>query len=711
MNLDEKLRKLKDISGYTAKEISFRCGIPLGTLNKIFSGSTKSVKTETLKKLSSFFNVPISYFIEENEEESKRSEEINVPLGFVRVAAATPRLKLGDADANATEIIKTLENLSEKKVKVAVFPELSLCGYTLSDLFYYDAVLKNCEKSLEKIRIFSYNYEMIFFVGCPLMKDGSIYNTAVAVSKGKILGVVPKKYVPNYNEFYEKRHFSGAPTELSDITVNGKKYPFGTNIIFCDAVNPDLKISAEICEDLWTVESPSNEHCVNGATLIVNLSASNEIIGKAEYRRAIVSNQSGKCVCAYVYSDAGLYESTTDLIFSGHNIIAENGKILSETELFSYDTAIADVDISFLEFERRKSFNYDFEKGQYIRVDFSLKTENAEFIREFPKMPFVPSENAELSARSELIVNMQANALARRVSHTKAKTLVIGISGGLDSTLALLSACKTVDLLGRSRKDILAITMPCFGTTERTKNNSVSLAEELGVTLKTIDITESVKRHFEDIGQSENSQDVTYENSQARERTQVLMDVANKTGGIVIGTGDLSELALGWATYNGDHMSMYGVNCSVPKTLVKHLVSYMAKKTGGKAEEILNDILSTPVSPELLPAKDGEIAQKTEDIVGPYVLHDFFLYYFVRMGYAPSKIYKIAVKTFENEFDCDTVYKWLGNFIRRFFTQQFKRSCIPDGVKLGSVSLSPRGDWRMPSDVSFDTWIKDLESV
>ena len=474
-----------------------------------------------------------------------------------------------------------------------------------------------------------------------------------------------------------------------------------------------MKVAAEICEDLWAVNSPSERHAVNGANIIVNLSASDELIGKAEYRRSLCSMQSAKCVCAYAYADAGSGESSSDMVFSAHNLITENGKILAESELFGDGVAVADVDLGFIEHERLKLFNYERLKDDgYAVIDFAVAVNADRVERDYDRTPFVPGDAAELSKRAELILDIQAEGLARRVKHTSAKTLVVGVSGGLDSTLALLVAARAMDKLGRKRKDIIAVSMPCFGTTERTKGNAELLAEQTDVAFREINITESVRSHFKDIGQNENVTDVTYENSQARERTQVLMDIANKTGGLVVGTGDLSELALGWATYNGDHMSMYGVNAGVPKTLVRHLVAYYAD-TCNNAEltAVLKDVLDTPVSPELLPPVEGNIAQKTEDLVGPYELHDFFLYYMLRCGYAPDKVYRIARETFEGKYDDPTIRKWLKNFYRRFFTQQFKRSCLPDGPKVGSISISPRGDWRMPSDASAEMWLREVETL
>ena len=709
----ERIKKYKQLFSITSEELSKRSGIPLGTLNKILSSSTKSIKTETLAAIAKGLDVSVSDLVGREKKQEIYSRSIVDPIfSYCRVAAVTPDLKVGDVEKNAQSVLDALETYSVKRVKVLVFPELTLSGYTAGDLFYMDALLKSCEKYLVKIVDYSMNYDTLLFVGVPLARNGKLYNCAAAICHGKLLGVIPKSFLPSYNEFYEKRQFASPADENGVITINGKEYPFGTKLIFRNRNYPAMKVAAEICEDLWAVNSPSERHAVNGANIIVNLSASDELIGKAEYRRSLCSMQSAKCVCAYAYADAGSGESSSDMVFSAHNLITENGKILAESELFGDGVAVADVDLGFIEHERLKLFNYERLKDDgYAVIDFAVAVNADRVERDYDRTPFVPGDAAELSRRAELILDIQAEGLARRVKHTSAKTLVVGVSGGLDSTLALLVAARAMDKLGRKRKDIIAVSMPCFGTTERTKGNAELLAEQTDVAFREINITESVRSHFKDIGQNENVTDVTYENSQARERTQVLMDIANKTGGLVVGTGDLSELALGWATYNGDHMSMYGVNASVPKTLVRYVIAHVAETSKGKTKKVLEDILATPVSPELIPAENGEIKQKTEDIVGPYVLHDFFLYHFVRSGFSPAKIFKIAEKTFEEEYDSATIYKWLEVFVKRFFAQQFKRSCLPDGVKVGSVALSPRGDWRMPSDCSADVFLKDLRRV
>lgn len=708
-DLSQRIKELKDIRKLTSQQLSELSGVPLGTLNKVLSSSTKSVKTETLKKIADALSVSVSYLLGEKKETTRKRNE---NLGYVKVAAVTPKLVLGDVDKN-TEIIKDeILDLSQKRVNLIVFPELCVCGYSLSDLFYYDTILKKCEKSLVDIADFSRNYDCLIFVGAPIKKDGKIFNTAVAICRGEILGVVPKTRIPNYDEFYERRSFSPSPLENSTVLVGGKEYPFGPKILFENKEMPDFKVGVDICEDMWVVKSPSDDHVLNGATIIVNLSASNELVGKAERRRKIISIQSYKQCSAYIYTNAGGYESSTDLLFSGHNVIAENGQLLAETELFTETVAIADIDTSYLQFLRRKKFNYEVEKIEgYQIIKFSAFVYGGVVSRSYSRFPFIADNTNERKENIETILDIQANALMRRIQHIRCKKVVVGISGGLDSTLALIATCRAFDKMLRVRTDIVAISMPCFGTSDRTKSNAEILCDCLGVTYKEIDISMAVRQHFSDIEHDETITDTTFENSQARERTQILMDVANQLGGIVIGTGDLSELALGWATYNGDHMSMYGVNCSIPKTLVKDIIKYTAENEEGELSTVLYDILETPVSPELLPSEGDEIPQKTEDLVGPYELHDFFLYHFISSGFSPSKIYKIAIKTFEEVYDSETIYKWLETFIKRFFAQQFKRSCLPDGIKVTSISLSPRGDWRMPSDSKMEMWLRDLANV
>ena len=631
--------------------------------------------------------------------------------GFIKVCAVTPELKVADVPFNTKKIIEGIN--SAKDAQLIVFPELSVCGYTCGDLFNQRALTDAVERGLTEICAATKDNCALIFVGAPVLRFDRLYNCAVAMSQGRILGAIPKSFLPTYGEFYERRHFMPAEKQNSTLNLCGQVVDFGTKLIFRAQNCPQFTVSAEICEDLWVPDSPSIYHAKAGANIIVNLSCSDETVGKAEYRRELVKMQSAKLVCGYIYCDAGEGESTTDMAFAGHNIICENGAVLAESGLFKSDCIYADIDVDKLSNERRRMANTFFTCGdcaQYKVIDFTA-ADVGEVERSFPQMPFVPADDEMLRERTELILSIQASGLKRRFEHTRAKTAVIGISGGLDSALALLVVSRAFKRMGKPASDIIAVTMPGFGTTGKTYNNSLKLIKCLGATAKTIDITGSVLKHFEDIGHDPDVLDVTYENAQARTRTLILMDLANKTGGLVIGTGDLSELALGWATYNGDHMSMYAVNCSVPKTLVKHLVRYEASNLGGEAEEVLCDILNTEISPELLPPdKSGNIAQKTEDLVGPYILHDFFLYYAVRWGFAPDKVRYIANKAFKGVFTEEVILKWLKNFYRRFFAQQFKRSCIPDGVKVGSVSLSPRGDWRMPSDASAELWLNVLES-
>ncbi len=632
--------------------------------------------------------------------------------GFIKVAAATPVINVADCYENAENIISDIHEAEKNKVKLVVFPELCITGYTIGDLVYSPHLLDNALIALNKIADATKGLDILVFVGLPYVCNSLIYNVAAAVYNGKVLGFVPKTFLPNYNEFYEKRHFAQAADENIYVKFNGYEVPFGKKIIFNSGVYKNFAVCAEICEDLWVATPPSVSHSLNGAIITANLSCSNETIGKADYRKTVVSAQSGANISAYIYACSGYGESTTDLVFSGHNLIAENGKILEESELFENKMIIADVDVDFLSSERAKYYNYDYKKESgYLHVVFDNIDDKSYLDRNFSKTPFVPDDKNELVSRASLIIRMQAEGLRKRMEASKSKTAVIGLSGGLDSTLALIVSVKAFEIAGIDRKNIIAVTMPCFGTTDRTLNNALKLAQAYGVTIKTVNIAAAVTQHFKDIAHSQKVHDVTYENAQARERTQVLMDIANSNEGIVVGTGDLSETALGWSTYNGDHMSMYGVNCSVPKTLVRHLVNYVAEHSKSDLKNILKDILDTPVSPELLPPNKNEITQKTEDIVGPYELHDFFLYYFVRMNYSPEKIFFIAEKTFKDVYDGNIILKWLKKFFVRFFTQQFKRSCIPDGVKVGSVALSPRGDWRMPSDASVNIWLKSIDDL
>ena len=633
--------------------------------------------------------------------------------GFLKTAAASPEIRVADCAYNAEQIIKTMRQAAAAGVRLLVLPELCVTGYTCGDLFLQSTLIEGAERAVLKIMEDSRGLSMVTVIGAPLVRDGKLYNCGVVLLDGEILGVVPKKHLPNYGEFYEKRHFTPAPDGCGEIRLGARRYPFGNKLLFSCFDMPDFCLGVEICEDWWVPSPPSAAHALAGATVLANISASNETIGKAAYRRELVKGQSARLVCGYVYADAGEGESTTDMVYSGHNLIAENGSLLNESQLFSSGLTVSEIDVGRMRAERRRLTNF-FEEmpKEYQTVEFRLPMKECTLTRHVPEHPFIPLDKKERAACCEAILSMQSAGLSKRLSHTQAKTAVVGISGGLDSCLALLVAVRAMDKLKKSRSDIIAVTMPCFGTTERTRQNAVRLSKHLGVTLREIDITDSVLRHFRDIGHDEGDHSVVYENGQARERTQVLMDIANAAGGLVIGTGDLSELALGWATYNGDHMSMYGVNASVPKTLIRHIVGYAAdtaKNAGLK--EVLSDILNTPVSPELLPAENGEISQKTEQLVGPYELHDFFLYYIVRWGFAPSKVYRLACYAFDGKYDNKTLLYWLKNFYRRFFSQQFKRSCLPDGPKVGSVALSPRGDWRMPSDASAALWLSEIEEL
>lgn len=631
--------------------------------------------------------------------------------GFIKVAAATPDIRVADVDYNKGQIIKQMDEAAEAGAKIIVFPELCITGYTCSDLFLQDILLNSAKKALVEIAEHTKNLDALVFVGVPIAVGGELYNVAAALNHGNILGFTTKSFLPNYGEFYEMRQFRPGPKKAEKILFGGKEIPFGPQLLFVENQMANLIVSAEICEDVWSPVPPSIEAAREGATVIVNCSASDETIGKASYREALISGQSARLISGYIYANAGEGESTTDLVFGGHNLIAENGTILAETKRFSNGIIYTEFDVQKIANERRKNTTFT-ETQEHVlpRIPFGLEQTETILTRTFPSRPFVPRDDQERAKRCEEILTIQAMGLKKRLAHTHAKSAVVGISGGLDSTLALLVTAKAFDALGLERSGITAVTMPCFGTTDRTYQNACKMSLKVGATLREVRIGDAVMQHFKDIGHDPQDHSVTYENSQARERTQVLMDIANQTGGLVIGTGDMSELALGWATYNGDHMSMYGVNASVPKTLVRHLVHYFADTCEDSSlKEVLYDVLDTPVSPELLPPKDGEIAQKTEDLVGPYELHDFFLYYFLRMGYEPGKIYRIAKLSFAGEYDDETIYKWLRTFCWRFFSQQFKRSCLPDGPKVGTVALSPRGDWRMPSDACVALWIQNLE--
>jgi len=633
--------------------------------------------------------------------------------GFVRVACAGLETRLADTEKNADSIISLMKEAADRHVKVVVFPELSITGYTCGDLFFQNTLLRESEQALERIVEASVRIDGLFAVGLPVLYKGKLYNCAAVLSRGEILGIVPKMFLPNDHEFYERRQFTPGFFEVDEIEIAGQRTLIGAGQLFSTNSVKGLMIGVEICEDLWVAMPPSIRQAMAGANMILNLSASNEVAGKSNYRRELVSGQSGRLYTAYLYASSGAGESTSDLVFSGHNIIASNGRILCEDHLRENALLVTEVDIDALLSYRRGSSTFETDMDDsFVISEFDLDEEEVELSYEIRKTPFVPATDSSRAERCKEIFDIQARGLAARLKFIHATNVVIGISGGLDSTLALLVVKRAYEMLGLEKSGIKAITMPGFGTTDRTYNNAVKLVNEIGATLLEIPIRDAVTVHFKDIGQDINVHDVTYENGQARERTQILMDYANKVGGIVIGTGDLSELALGWATYNGDHMSMYGVNASVPKTLVRFLVQFVADESEGEYAEVLYDILDTPVSPELVPAdENGDIAQKTEDIVGPYELHDFFLYYVVRMGFSPKKVYKLARHAFKGAYDDATILKWLKNFYRRFFSQQFKRNCLPDGPKVGTVSLSPRGDWRMPADAYANIWLKELEEI
>ena len=638
-------------------------------------------------------------------------------FGFIRVGASVPKLKVADTIFNTEEIKKQVDLAISKNIDILTFPELSITGYTCNDLFLHNTLIDNTLKSLKKLKEFSKEKNIVFIVGAPIKKDNCLFNTAVVINKGKILGIIPKTYIPNYNEFYEKRWFASSKKLITnEINLFGENIPFATNIIFADKNINENKFAIEICEDLWSVFPPSNNHALNGANIIFNLSASNEIIGKYEYRKDLVKIQSAKTISAYVYSSCGINESSTDILFSGSSMIYENGSLLKENNRFDFESNLiyADVDVKKLANDRVQNISYmDIVKDtSYQTIYFESSNKKQELKRIYSKTPFIPSNELVRQKRCEEILNIQSSALAKRLKHTGIFKTVIGISGGLDSTLAFLVITKAYEKLGIDNKNIIAVTLPGFGTTDRTYNNAIELIKSYKATLREISIKEACITHFKDIGHDINNLDITYENSQARERTQILMDLANKENALVIGTGDLSELALGWCTYNGDHMSMYAVNSSIPKTLVKYLVKFVADTQKENIKKVLYDILDTPISPELLPpTKNGKIKQITEDNVGPYILHDFYLYHFLRYKASPKKIFELAKNTFKDEYENEEILKWLKVFIKKFFTQQFKRSCMPDGVKVGSITLSPRGDLRLPSDASCSVWMEELENI
>ena len=633
--------------------------------------------------------------------------------GFLRAAAASPGLRVADVAYNTQEIIKSMREYAARNAQLLCLPEFCLTGYTCSDLFLQETLICGAEQGLAEILAASCGLNLVTVVGLPVRRSGKLYNCAAVVCDGKLLGLVPKTHLPNYSEFYEKRHFLPGPAQASPMELAGQQTLFGTNLLFACRQMPEFVLGVEICEDLWAPIPPSCTHALAGATVIANLSASDETVGKASYRRDLVCGQSARLLCGYLYTDAGHGESTTDMTFAAHDLIAENGTLLAEAGPFEDGRAVTELDLGRMVQERTRNTTFEPHIEGYTTVSFDLNPVEVPLTRKVSPTPFVPRDDAARAERCELILRIQAEGLAKRIEHTHAHCAVVGISGGLDSCLALLVAVRACHILGRDPRDIVAITMPCFGTSKRTRSNAEILCEALDVSFQEINITATVQSHFADIGQNPETYDVTFENCQARVRTLELMDYANKNGGFVIGTGDLSELALGWATYNGDHMSMYGVNAGVPKTLVRHIVRYVADTCGKETlSRVLLDILDTPVSPELLPAAaDGSFSQQTEKLVGPYELHDFYLYYVLRFGFGPKKIYHLALAAFAGRYEPEVLLAWLNNFYRRFFAQQFKRSCLPDGPKVGSVTLSPRADWRMPSDACNALWMRELDDL
>jgi NAD+ synthase (glutamine-hydrolysing) len=636
--------------------------------------------------------------------------------GFVKVAAGTPKIRVADCMYNAEQIIALMQEAAGRGVKVLALPELCITAYTCADLFLQPTLLDGAEAALEHILEETEDLDMVTAIGIPVRCRNKLYSCAAVILRGEILGLVPKTNIPNYSEFYEARWFAPGGDVCETVTLCGQEAELDSTQLFRCEELPELCIGVELCEDLWVPIPPSSHLAAEGATLILNLSASDETVCKDRFRRNMVTDQSGRLVCAYVYADAGEGESTTDVVFAGHNMIAENGTLLSESR-FRQGLIVNEIDVQRLSHERRRITTFPSESDSISasEVNFNLELEDTNLTRYYDPNPFVPADLGDRTARCREIFTMASLGLKKRLEHTNSRTAVLGLSGGLDSTLALMITANAFSMLGRSNKDIITLTMPCFGTTDRTRDNATKLGELLGTTFRRVDIGEAVMKHFEDIGHDPEAHDTTYENCQARERTQVLMDIANDNGGLLVGTGDLSELALGWCTYNGDHMSMYAVNCSIPKTLVRYLTHYVSdlnRESNPELSAVLDDVLATPVSPELLPTtEDGQMTHFTEDLVGPYELHDFFLYYSIRCAFPPRKVMRLAEYVFAGEYDRDTILKWLKNFYRRFFSQQFKRSCVPDGPKIGSVTLSPRGDWRMPSDAAAKLWQEELEEL
>lgn len=696
-----KLNAAKKQQGLTLKQLAERSGVSLGTVNKIMSGALQDIKSEKLQKLAAALGLNSQQLIEDSQQ-----KETQQWLGIAKVACVSPEVRVADCTFNAEKIAEGAEKAARMGAKVVVFPELALTGYSCGDLFFQSALRNAALESLQYLCSRLAPLPAVVVVGLPIADNGGkLYNAAAVLFGGEILGVVPKVHLPNYNEFFEKRIFTAAPPQNTTVRIGGKDIPFGSKLLFADSVHNQLCIGVEICEDIWVSSSPSYQHALAGASLIVNLSASDEIVCKAEYRRKLVEIQSGKTCSVYAYCSAGESESTSAVVFSAHNIVCENGTIIAESKPFGAGFALAEADFDFVCNERARMAHTHGGEG-YQTVCFRLPLDN-DISRVYDNMPFVPDNKQQLAERCKMVFNLQSRALKRRLQLLNARP-VIGVSGGSDSTLALLVCKKAMDLLGRSSSEIVAVTMPCFGTTQRTLNNSVALAEALGATMKKIDISQSVTQHLKDIGH-DGSPDTTFENAQARERTQVLMDIANSCNGLVVGTGDMSEAALGWSTFNGDQMSMYAVNCTVPKTLVRALIAFEAEHSAPQIKQVLLDVLDTPVSPELLPPSGQDIAQVTEDIVGPYQLHDYFLYMMIRKGFAPAKVFELAKLSFDGIFAPEEILHWLEKFVRRFFSQQFKRSCQPDGPKVGTVDLT-KYQLRMPSDASCNVWLENLRN-
>ncbi len=700
------LNAAKKQQGVTLKQLAERSGLSLGTVNKIMSGALHDIKTDKLQKLAKALGISAETLFNDVQPDCSPETVESEWFGLVKIACVSPEVRVADCIFNAKQIVECAVFAANENAKVIVFPELCITGYSCGDLFFQQTLRSSALQSLQWICQQLSDFNAAVVVGLPISDNaGKLYNAAAVLFAGEILGIVPKAHIPNYNEFCEKRHFTPAPLANSTIRIGEKNIPFGTKILFSDSLHTELTFAVEICEDIWVTDSPSYQHSHAGANLILNLSASNEIVRKAEYRRKLVEIQSGKTCSVYAYCSAGESESTSNVVFSAHDIICENGAIIAESKPFGKGYAIAEADFGYIYNERNKMIHTPFEE-QYQTVYFKLPLCNNP-TRVYDSMPFVPSDKKDLAEHCETVLNLQAHALKQRIKHIHASCVVLGVSGGTDSTLALLVCKRAMDLLGRSAKDIISVTMPCFGTTKRTLNNSIALAQALGTTVKKIDISQSVTQHLADI-EHNGDNDITFENAQARERTQVLMDIANSLNGFVVGTGDMSEGALGWCTFNGDQMSMYGINSTIPKTLIKALIAYEATKSDNHVREVLLDVLDTPVSPELLPPSGENISQVTEHIVGPYELHDYFLYMMIRKGFSPAKVYTLAKLSFKDAYSPKEIYTWLTKFVKRFFSQQFKRSCQPDGVRVGTVDLT-KYQWRMPSDACCDIWLENLK--